>query len=474
MSKADVKEARPDGWLFRFVCFIAAIDRDALRECPRSDRLLASQLGLSLLMASVFIFVACCVSLFPTFARDPLSTVLVVTIAFLVAITVMLVDRLFFQADWFSQTHSSSETSWNWKRASVAAVRVALSLSIAFVIAGFIELSIFRSDIEQQIERAHRRENNASYDKIEQRKRELDSELAEIRKDLDLAEHGLRQTREKELSVRDNKGGPSQFDDEIAKERQNLSTSVTADRAIQAQISQYKKEAIPPPPLSDPGQFAEHQRALERSQRAVANLRAATARLSAILSERKAIELKLQQLLTSKRTVHEEDLRFARERTEGSEAERSIRITKYDEAVRTRDSKLDEYTRFIMAQPTFVQTQKGLFAQIVAYDELKQAWPIWWKSFWTKLFIMLIEAAPVMAKLLFSPGSVYAVVLARRVSEASLTSTERNLSDQQRIEQLTMKIDEMVQEREERADRANIYKFVHEDALRKTRREMAV
>src|SRR5207245_8737730 len=134
-----------------------------------------------------------------------------------------------------------------------------------------------------------------------------------------------------------------------------------------------------------------------------------------------------------------------------AQSNQEAKLARYIEAKGSRDDKLKEYTKFIMAQPAFVQTQKGLFAQVVAYDELKQSAAIWWQSAWTKLFIIFIEMAPVLAKLLFSPSSVYAMAHARMVSEAVSQSEESKLADKQRIAELNLEVDKLVQEREQRA-----------------------
>jgi Domain of unknown function (DUF4407) len=399
--------------IFRFFCFIAGIDRAALRECPRSDRLLATHLGLALVVAFSFMFLACCFSLFPTFAHDPLSTMFVIIVAFLVAVTISLVDRLFFQADWFAQAQRQSDKKRTWGRWLVAGVRIGLSFSVAMVVAGFIELFMFRSDIEQQIERMHRRENSTQYDKIEQRKAELDAELLAIRRQSEDADEALRRARDREVSVRDpnRDDAPSDFDRELAKEEQNLVAKSALERSVRGEILRYQRDKSLSPVRPGLAPTAEYVQIND-------NLRAASVRLGRILTEKRAIEGRIQELAKLKRDARGEKLKFFHDGAEQGRVDRDAALAKYKEAAENRDKKLAEYTAFIMAQPAFVQIQKGLFAQVVAYDELKQAWPIWWKSFWTKIFIIFIEAAPVLAKILFSPSSVYAVIVSSRVNAA--------------------------------------------------------
>jgi phosphate/sulfate permease len=436
-----------DGRVFRLFCFIAGIDREALRQCPRSDRLLATHLGFSLLIAYSFMFLACCVSLSTTFAHDPFSSSLVIVVALLVAATISLLDRLFFQADWFAQAEWQSRKVVNWGRWLVVGVRIGLSVSIAFVVAGFIELFMFRSDIEQQIDRMHHRENSAHYEKIELRKNELDAELVTLRRELGDTEERLKRAQDKEVSVHDERNPPTEFDEEIAKEEENLRKRVSDEKGIRAEIARYEraKRAAPIDPYT--------RAPTPEYYRAVDNLRSAQTRLTRNLAERKAIEARLEDLKKAKRSVHVDDVTFARTGAEQARAERDAKRAKLEQAQQNRDKRLAEYTSFIMEQPSFVQTQKGLFAQVVAYDQLRESPAIWWKSFWTKLFIIFIEAAPVLAKILFAPSSVYAAVLASRVSNAILETNKEQLKEEEKIVDLEAVVAEKRRERE-RQDRA--------------------
>jgi hypothetical protein len=415
-------------------------------------------------------FLATCFSLVPTFAHDTLSTALVIVVALLVATTITLIDRLFFQADWFVQAESQKSeesASRQLRRWLIMGVRMGLSVSVAIVVAGFIDLFIFQSDIDQQIERMVRRENAAEFAKIDQRRKELDDELDSSKSNLARDEEALSAGRRKETSVRDSKDGPSEFDKEIAQAEHDLPLKLTEERNVRAEIARHEAEKRSAPLQLGAGIPS------EQYLQAVEQLRLSNAHLTRVLAERKAIEAKIKDLTTSKRVAHEGDLNFFHKAVEQSRAERDNKLAQYTEELRIRDAKLAEFTAFVMAQPTFVHIQKGLFAQVMAYSELKQQWPIWWESVATTLFIIFIEAAPILAKMFFSPSSVYAVALARRISEAIAKSAEGRLTDQRRVAELELEVQDLIEEREDRARQAEIMGASHEDALKKVKRELA-
>jgi hypothetical protein len=399
-------------------------------------------------------FLASCLSLIPTFAHDELSTLIVIFVALLVATTISLVDRLFFQADWFAQAEretAGEATSWPLRRWFIAAVRIGLSISVAIVVAGFIDLFLFRSDIDQQIERMVRRENASAFAQIEQRKQELDDRLSVSKNNLTLAEDALRAAQEKEVSVRGDKDSPTEFDKEISQEEHSLTMKTVEERSVRAEIARNELERDTSPVHPGVAPTAQYFEAIDK-------LRLSNAHLNRVLSDKMVLEAKLDNLTKSKQVAYDGDLNFFHNAVEQARAERDSKLARYQEEARVRDNKIAEYTAFVMAQPTFVKTEKGLFNQVLAYDQLKQAWPIWWESVATTLFIIFIEAAPILAKIFFSPSSVYAISLAKRVSDASSTLRRSELDDRERIAEAEKIISEkeMARRRTEEAFKKSI------------------
>src|SRR3954468_11831426 len=88
------------GFFLRLFCFIAGIDYRTVSDCPRTDRLWAGHLGFSLALSFSVIFGITYYSSGYVIANDMGR----VAVSAVVALTIFMFDRAFFQSDWFQET----------------------------------------------------------------------------------------------------------------------------------------------------------------------------------------------------------------------------------------------------------------------------------------------------------------------------------------------------------------------------------
>src|SRR6266581_963933 len=150
----------------RVLYLIAGVDRETLASCPATDRLWAKHLGFSLLLSfSVVLGITFHASGY--LIADLWMRLLVASV---VALTLFMFDRALYQSDWFFQGVFSSdyngETTNPWtalRRFLRIAIRLAISIGLAWVIAVFLELAIFSDTISEKIKRDHVEVNQPVY-----------------------------------------------------------------------------------------------------------------------------------------------------------------------------------------------------------------------------------------------------------------------------------------------------------------------
>src|SRR5712664_2171923 len=116
------------GCFLRLFCFIAGIDYRTVLDCPRTDRLWAGHLGFSLTLSFAVIFGITYYSSGYVIYDYPGR----IAVSAIVALTIFMFDRAFFQSDWFQETSRESPQRTAWRMFRIA-VRLTISIGIAFV-----------------------------------------------------------------------------------------------------------------------------------------------------------------------------------------------------------------------------------------------------------------------------------------------------------------------------------------------------
>jgi hypothetical protein len=141
-------------------CKIAGVDPVALEDCPATDRVWAAQLGFSLLLNFVVVFGLTYYSI-GYFLSEIYARLFV---AFMVAAVVTTFDRALFQFDWFTVAllHEAREFDRDhiapWRRLATFArpfwrlsFRLLISLAIAYTLSVFAELAVFDGAIRERM-----------------------------------------------------------------------------------------------------------------------------------------------------------------------------------------------------------------------------------------------------------------------------------------------------------------------------------
>lgn len=141
-------------------CKFAGVDPVALEDCPATDRVWAAQLGFSLLLNFVVVFGLTYYSI-GYFLGEIYARVFV---AFMVAAVVTTFDRALFQFDWFTVAllHEAREFGRDhnapWRRLAAFArpfwrlsFRLLISLAIAYTLSVFAELAVFDGAIRERM-----------------------------------------------------------------------------------------------------------------------------------------------------------------------------------------------------------------------------------------------------------------------------------------------------------------------------------
>ena len=105
----------------RLLWWIAGADQKILAECPEADQIFVQHLGISLSIAFFFVLFATSTAALVALPNvSPLGTGISLIMAFLVACSAFLIDRIFIQADWEWQAKKQHDelaaAAWAQKR----------------------------------------------------------------------------------------------------------------------------------------------------------------------------------------------------------------------------------------------------------------------------------------------------------------------------------------------------------------------
>lgn len=415
---------------------VAGIDREALENCPATDVLWATHLGFSLILSFTVVFGISLHAI--SYIVEDLSIRFLV--AAVIALTIFMFDRALYQSDWFSQgflrrayTDDASGANTEGKRVLWRFFRIAIRLSISFalawMIALFLELAIFSDTITDKIKRSHTIANQHVFQKIDRYEAALDLEIAQRRQNLTAVEATYREKLLEPVAAPTRplaviNSYERQFE-AIDKEERELREAI---RELNATITSYSEEMnaeqrgqkLKPSNSGRAGMGARYEFA--RQQRDLfLDLRSQRETELALLAARRD-ELRVrQQHATAETSSRVTDERASTERTRW-DIQSQLEIARHElrGLENARDTKLDAFRRQTLSSEEFKKLKNDPLARMTAYQELKSdpidGSTIIFFSWMTKLLIIFLEIVPVVAKIFFSPPSVYAARLQANVS----------------------------------------------------------
>ncbi|MGP9812214.1 DUF4407 domain-containing protein [Rhodopseudomonas sp. NSM] len=416
---------------------IAGVDRKTLSTCPASDKLWAAHLGASLCLSFIVVlgvsFHATGYMIASVWTRLLVSGV--------IALTVLMFDRALCQSDWFYQgtlwntapIQSSAEakqTAWRFVRVGI---RLLMSFGLAWVIAMFLELAIFSGTINQKIEADRVAANQPIYTRIAQYEAGLNAEAARRQASIDalqaLHRDALTETpvAEPNLQTR-NDAIEQQIGALVAREADIRADIGQIDRTIQRYTADMNAEEFgqkaAPNNSGRPGagpryEFAKKQR-------------------DSFIAQRATREAEIVQLHAKRDELRAEQSKIAAEALVARDQERGAIKAKADalqariDAARAdlksfeadKIASIADFRSKALAESYYQEKKDRIdpLTRIAAYQELKNdpkdGATMTLFSWMTRMFIIFLEIVPVIAKIFFSPPSVYAAKIQAQVERA--------------------------------------------------------
>ncbi len=430
----------PQNWaamIQRVLGIIAGVDRKTLQSCPASDKLWAAHLGASLCLSFIVVLG---VSFHATgYMIDNIWTRLLVSTV--IALTVLMFDRALCQSDWFYQgtlwnnapiqsRAEAKQTAWRFVRVGI---RLALSFGLAWVIAMFLELAIFSSTINEKIEADRVAANQPIYDKIANFEAGLNAEakrrLADIEQLEALHRDALTEQPKPEPSTQARTEDIEKQIKSVADREAGIRADIAEiDKTIQRYTADMNAEEFglkaAPNNSGRPGvgpryEFAKKQRQAFLAQRA--EREAEIPQLHARRDDLRAVQAKITADALAAR---EQERAAIKARADALQQRIDVARADLKQFEADKAASVADFRKKVMADSYF-QDKKDKFdplTRIAAYQELKNdprdGATMTLFSWMTRFFIIFLEIVPVVAKIFFSPPSVYAAKIQAEVERA--------------------------------------------------------
>lgn len=412
----------------RLFSFIAGVDYKTMSTCPTTDRMWASHLGFSLCLSFTVVFG---VSFYATgYMID--SSMIRGLIAFVVALTVLMFDRALCQSDWFyqgvsenrnSEIQTHDEVRVSGSRFLRIGARFGISLGFAWVIAMFMELAIFSDTINEKIERDRIANNKPIFDKIEQYESQLLTEIERSRAyvaDLELAlRNAAAEVPSTDLAAAAGSEENIQQVKRITAREEELRTEIAQlDQSVHRYTEEMNAEEFGqklfPTNTGRVGIGTRYEFAKRQKEAYEAQLSSRQAELAQLLAKRDEIRKSESSLLVSNLALREQELAMIQAKRESlqanlDKARTTLKQLEVEKAVRIKDFQAKVFAEsYFLSKKDYADPLR----RIAAYQDLKndpKDGPIITLFSWmTRFFIIFLEIVPVVAKIFFSPPSVYA------------------------------------------------------------------
>lgn len=392
------------GRFMRLMCLLASVNPDRLAACPRDDHQATLRVGLAMLAAFAFVTTALTSAMAVAFELHGGAVLRAVPVAALLASSFILIDHAIIQSDWYqSGLKAARRRGFNpdgapgpgWlRRAFIALTRLTLSFTLAFCVAGFMQLAFFAADIQRQRLENHRASNAEVFAAAAAR---TDAAIARQTEELRLAERaeaaalasheelarGLALVTREQMAAREARVAQLQ-------QERNAALAEAARRRADAINEEHGRREAP------------HHTGVARRgpawQAAIAHAEAAEARAAALAEEIR----RLQSGGGEARADLMAAAAAARADLDRAVARRAALLAARDAAVAGREAVLLAAAE---ADPRFVPMRDGLIERLNALGQLLQDPAAMWMALGIKALIIMVEMGGLLVKmLLVSPG----------------------------------------------------------------------
>jgi len=441
-----------------------------------------------------------------------------VAIAFVIASIIFMFDRAVFQSDWFVQTPYGIPQDWlqslqrTVEKFFRILIRLSMSIAIAYALSSFLELRIYESQIIEVMQVDHLAKNKKIYSQIKQYAVDVDKEIDKKIKERDI----LRQRLEVMISSSspwmmdenilrlDSKYSHDRKVYQKSLEKLEIS-KVSELEPIQRRLEELnmKREGIVQElDTSEMTQQAEEY-GIDTMDVSGMQIKASGKKgngdLSKILKKRvEQIRSKLlnmeEEIGIIKRELRRERLKYVDKikalEEEHSQAFHSYQNTKEQYILRAkkdyeinakknrsdmesalsettalisklkdnRQRSVNNYTKMMLKNPQYIPMRDGPIVRLMALKKLsneeENGEEMRLFSWIVKTFMIFLEVVPVIAKMFFSPPSVYAAMLQMQVASRvkdifnnKNTGSMRVMKKQIKLEKMMIKLNHIRNQR---------------------------
>ncbi|MFC0242517.1 DUF4407 domain-containing protein [Rhodopseudomonas telluris] len=416
---------------------IAGVDRKTLSTCPASDKLWAAHLGASLCLSFIVVvgvsFHATGYMIANVWTRLLVSGV--------IGLTVLMFDRALCQSDWFYQgtlwntapIQSSSEarqTAWRFVRVGI---RLLMSFGLAWVIAMFLELAIFSGTINEKIEADRIAANQPIYAKIAQYEAGLNAEAARRQAGIDALEalhrDALTEVPPLEPALQSRTDDiDQQIKALVAREADVRADIAQIDRTIQRYIADMNAEEFglkaAPGNSGRPGAGPRYEFARKQKEAFIAQRAARESEIIQLHQKRDDLRTTQAKIAGEAMVVRDQERLAIKAKADALQARIDAARADLKQFEASKAADIADFRQKALAE-SYYQDKKDRIdplTRIAAYQELKNdpkdGVTMTLFSWMTRLFIIFLEIVPVVAKIFFSPPSVYAAKIQAQVERA--------------------------------------------------------
>jgi hypothetical protein len=405
---------------------VAGIDRKTILTCPVIDRIWAAHLGFSLCLSFVVVFGISFQS-----TGYMIGNVWVrLLCAFVIALTVFMFDRALFQSDWFYQGSPWSaeggfiERAARWtRRFARISIRLAMSFGLAWVIAVFLELAIFSETISERLASDRAAVTQPTYQKIEQFEAQLTAEVERQRSSLNALETLFRteisapppvtseqsllaqsSSIEQQIKTLDAKGGDLR--DELRQVEETV-RKYAADMNAEELGQKLTANSSGRSGLGPRYEFAARQKDVYEAQKT-----SLQSEIAGVVASREELRAELARFSADRLAAQERERASTQDRLHALQAQIDVARADLRQLEGTRLVRVEEFRRKALAVFDSQLPRDDPLIRMTAFQELKNdpkdGATISLFSWMIRFFIIFLEIVPVIAKMFFSPPSVYA------------------------------------------------------------------
>lgn len=421
----------PGVWSAGFVsalCFVAGLDRNRLQRCSSSDRLMAVRTGLQLCFSGLFFFAVVVAAIFIGIGQDWLSDLIGVMLGVVIVGVIILFDSNIIAGDMFDQGYAlatgrgigAQRTRFNHPmRLAKMLLRLCISYVFAVALTGYAEMRIYEPDINAALNQQYQTANATLFGNLAT---EYDSNLKRFEGDINDRSKRLSSLRADLDALLKQETGQSVEQLQLKHLTDHLNDLVARKDALERQ--QFRRETDRNAEQFGVKETAEQSGrkgegplwhfAQVEAQLAESTASALAARIGQVQQQIVTLQSDLPAYEAQRKAHLEADLDSVSARIAAEQSALTAETADQKRALADRGGWIQQTAR---TRPGYVPLKTGLIARAETFFALENK-PAVSASVWhTKLFIMVIDLAAVLSKLLFTPPSGYALLTALDVED---------------------------------------------------------